>query len=169
MTRLLGLLCLSWVLPAVAETTVNRFYGYAYDLNTDEYLYTEVHEQIIEDGRWVRGGIGYYRPDGSRIGYKPLDFSADPFVPVYRLELDASGYLEGITDNGDPIRLERRERSGARLETKSIRRDGLTCADSGFHNLLVANFEPDAARDGKPAPGRCRQPRPVPLPCATHR
>jgi hypothetical protein len=145
MTRLPGLaatlIAASFALPAVAESTTNRFYGYAYDLKTDEYLYTEVHEQVIEDGRWVRGSIGYYRPDGSRIGFKPLDFSSDPYVPVFRLELDDNGYMEGITDNGDPIRLERRERGGARLETKSLKRDGLTCADSGFHNVLVANFE----------------------------
>lgn len=145
--RLLGLLCLLWMLPAAAETTVKRFFGYAYDLKTDEYLYTEVHEQVIENDRWVRGSIAYYRPDGSRIGFKPLDFTADPFVPVFRLELDDSGYMEGITDNGDPIRVERRERSGAKLETKSIKRDGLTCADSGFHNALVAHFEPLMRRE----------------------
>jgi hypothetical protein len=141
MIRLLGTIALLLALPATAQTTIERFYGYAFDLETDAYLYTEVHEQVIEDGRWVRGSIGYFRPDGSRIGFKPLDFSADPFVPLFELSIDDSGYAEGITDNGDPIVVTRRDKAGAEVQTKRIDRDGLTCADSGFHNALVANFD----------------------------
>lgn len=141
MTRVLGTLGLLLALPAAAETTTHRFYGYAFDLETDAYLYTEVHEQVIEDGRWVRGSIAYHRPDGSRIGFKPLDFSSDPYVPAFELTIDDSGYTEGISDNGDPIVVTRRESAGAQLETRRIERDGLTCADSGFHNVLVDNFE----------------------------
>ncbi|MES0872610.1 hypothetical protein [Sinimarinibacterium thermocellulolyticum] len=141
MSRVIAVAALWLALPLGAQTTVDRFYGYAFDLKTDAYLYTEVHEQVIEDGRWVRGSIAYYRPDGSRIGFKPLDFSADPFVPVFELSLDDTGYREGITDNGDPIVVMRREKAGAAVETRRIAREGLTCADSGFHNVLVANFD----------------------------
>lgn len=141
MTRLMGVIAMLLVLPAAAETTTNRFYGYAFDLKSDAYLYTEVHEQVIEDGKWVRGSIAYYRPDGSRIGFKPLDFSADPYVPLFELTIDGSGYAEGITDNGDPIVVTRRDKAGAEPETRRIDRNGLTCADSGFHNVLVDNFD----------------------------
>ena len=54
MTRLMGVIAMLLVLPAAAETTTNRFYGYAFDLKSDAYLYTEVHEQVIEDGMSVR-------------------------------------------------------------------------------------------------------------------
>lgn len=141
MTRLLAMITLLLALPVAAQGTTERFYGYAFDLKTDAYLYTEVHEQVIEDGRWVRGSIAYYRPDGTRIGFKPLDFSADPFVPVFELTIDDTGYTEGITDNGDPIIVTRREKAGAEMQSKRIERDGLTCADSGFHNALVAHFD----------------------------
>ena len=75
--RLLGLLCLLWMLPAAAETTVNHFYGYAYDLDSDRYIYTEVHEQEIVDGVWTRGSIRYYDAEGTLIGGDPLDTARD--------------------------------------------------------------------------------------------
>lgn len=141
MTRVLALLGLLLTLPALAAPQTQRFYGYAYDLETDRHLYTEVHEQKMDGERWLGGSIGYYLPDGRRIGYKTLDFSKDAFVPVFRLDLELEGYMEGITDNGDPIVLERREGKTAKVERKSLKRDGPTAADSGFHAILYANFE----------------------------
>lgn len=139
MRRLLALLALSATLPAQAE--VLRFYGYAYDLKSGRHLYTEVHEQRTEGLRWTGGSIGYYLPDGRRLGFKPLDFSKDPFVPVYRLDLLLEGYSEGISDAGDPLVLERREKKGGELERKRLKREGPICADSGFHAFLIAHFE----------------------------
>lgn len=138
MTRLLAVLSLLVAMPASAE--VLRFYGYAYDLKTDQHLYTEVHEQHVEGDRWLRGSITYYRPDGERMAFKTLDFSKDPYVPVFKMTLDADGYFEGISDAGDPIVVERAGKKG-QPESKRLKRDGLTCADSGFHSLIVASFD----------------------------
>ncbi|MEQ1438523.1 hypothetical protein AAG565_04100 [Fontimonas sp. SYSU GA230001] len=139
---LLGLLAL----PASAAT--ERFYGYAFDLKTDRHLYTEVHEQRIDDGRWTGGSIRYYWPDGRLLGVKSLDFSADPYIPTYRLDLPEQGYTEAITAVGDKIRLERRGQAGARLESASVKHEGAMCADSGFHGLIVSSF--DALLAGQP-------------------
>ncbi len=141
MIRSLAILGLLLALPAAAETVTVRFYGYAYDLETDRYLYTEVHQQQVTDGRWTGGRIDYYLPDGRKLGEKPLDFSKDPYVPVFQLDLPLEGYMEGITDSGDPIVMQRREGQGAGVERRSVQRDGPTCADSGFHAFLVANFD----------------------------
>lgn len=118
---------------------VRRFYGYAYDLKTKAYLYTEVHAQRVEDGRWLGGTIDYYDPSGQRFGHKTLDFRNDEFVPVYRLEMN-SGYMEGIADNRREVMMERRESAGGRLETQSLEKDSPMCADSGFHSCLRASF-----------------------------
>lgn len=128
-------------LPAMAAEETLRFYGYAYELKTNRYLYTEVHEQRIDGERWLGGKIGYWLPDGRQLAAKTLDFSKDPYVPVYRTELLLEGYMEGIVDSGDPIVLERRTGKDAKVERKSIKRDGPTCADSGFHAFLLANFD----------------------------
>lgn len=126
---------------SAAAADLQRFYGYAYDLKTGAYLYTEVHAQRVEHGRWLGGSIDYYRPDGTPFGHKTLDFRNDEFVPVYRLELPAQGYMEAITDNRERVTLERREGRDAKVERKTIDKLAPMCADSGFHSCLRANFE----------------------------
>src|SRR3546814_12602633 len=79
---------------AAAETL--KFYGYAYDLKTNRYLYTEVHHQNVDGVRWLGGTILYYAADGTLIGDKTLDFSADPYIPVYRFDMKTDGYHEEI-------------------------------------------------------------------------
>lgn len=123
--------------PAQAGERTARFYGYAYDLASGTYLYTEVHEQQLRDSDWLGGSIRYFAPDGRPLARKTLDFSADPAVPVYRLDVDASGYAEGITRVGaDGFELMRIAARGAKAETATVKRDGLMAADSGFHSFI---------------------------------
>ncbi|HUR42228.1 MAG TPA: hypothetical protein VM240_13770 [Verrucomicrobiae bacterium] len=127
--------------PALAEEQHLKFRGYAYELESNKFLYTEVHEQRIVDGRWLGGSIAYYGPDGSQIAYKTLDFGSDPFVPVYRLDLKYSGYWEGITGlSPDRIEMSKRGSAQAKVESASIKRPARVAADSGFHAFLRANF-----------------------------
>lgn len=122
-----------------AESTVNRFYGYAFDLKTDRYLYTEVHEQVMEGGKWVRGKIGYYGPDGRLRGEKTLDFSADPFIPLYDYRLPAQGYREAITAIDANVSL--LKTSDGKTRTAQVPKKDPITGDSGFHNFLRAHFQ----------------------------
>lgn len=137
-------LALAALLPAgslaqAADSHVERFYGYAYDADSGKYLYTEVHSQTYEGARWVRGTIRYVAPDGSLLGDKTLDFSADPTIPVFRTELVKEHYVEAITAVTPTTIAMEKIRDGKR-KTATIQRDGAMAADSGFHSLLVAHF-----------------------------
>lgn len=122
-----------------AEPTV--FYGFARDLDSGAYLYTERHEQVLRDGRWVRGSIVYFDRDGKEIGRKELDFTEHPYVPVYHLEL-ASGYEEGIESLADgQIRMFRRDAGAEARETGSTRLRDDHAADSGFHSLIYDHLD----------------------------
>lgn len=136
----LGLLGLALSFAARADEQVLRFYGYAYDLKTNRYLYTEAHRQRLRDGRWIDGAVRYYDPDGQLIGSKTLDFQADPFVPVYRLDLPQSGYFEAITAVGERIEMAKREKTGAPVKTASVPRTPPICGDAGFHACIYAHF-----------------------------
>ncbi|TJY65208.1 hypothetical protein E4T66_03015 [Sinimarinibacterium sp. CAU 1509] len=141
--RALVLLTLIPMLAAAdgsAQTEVRAFYGYAYDLQSGRYLYTEVHRQRIEGDQWVGGTISYYAPDGSSLGIKRLDFSGDTFVPVYRMALQRPMYVEAITDNGSMIQMQRRVGAGGKLEQKPLEQGADMTADSGFHSYLLAHF-----------------------------
>jgi hypothetical protein len=118
-----------------------RFYGYAYDLTTNQYLYTEVHDQKTDGDRWLSGTIAYYDTDGKKIGNKTLDFTNDPYVPVYRMELTAPVYMEGITDNHDVVEMVRRAVGSKTEEIEHVRKKKAMAADSGFHMLIRAHFD----------------------------
>ncbi len=125
---------------AGAEDGVHQFYGHAYDLKTGKYIYTEVHEQRIEKDLWTAGSIAYFAPDGSMLAYKTLDFSQDPLIPVYRMDMKKSGYMESITSAGSSIVMAKRVEKGAPEEREEITKKPPMVADSGFHSFLVANF-----------------------------
>lgn len=126
---------------AASETTL-KFRGYAYDLASNRFLYTELHEQHVRDERWLGGTIRYVAPDGSELGRKSMDFRQDPFVPLYRLDLKArGGYMESIVAL-TPERIEMAKQGyGARdVARASIRRSPAVAADSGFHVYIREHF-----------------------------
>lgn len=136
-----ALLALAMPLSALAgEQQTMRFYGYAFDLHTNKYLYTEVHEQLVEGDRWLGGTIWYYAADGTLIGRKTMDFTKDPYVPVYQLEQASLGYIEGITDNGDPIQLFRRQHADEPQQGTTVDHIAAMAADSGLHSYIRAHL-----------------------------
>lgn len=132
-------LSLSLLLIPMAHADTFRFYGYAFDLKSGAYLYTEVHEQTIEQEAWTGGRIRYYNDQGDLIGDKPLRFTEDPYIPLYELSLPYKDYVEGIRAVGDDVVMFKG--SGGTRKEKSVRRRDLMAADSGFHSLLRDNFD----------------------------
>lgn len=116
------------------------FYGYAYDLDSGKYLYTEVHDPVFEGGKQVGSRVRYVAPDGSLLGTKSIDYRPDCFVPVFRTELLKEGYVEAVLSSGaniDMLRVEGRDKPEKR---KSVKKEGLMAADAGFHCLLQAKL-----------------------------
>ena len=121
---------------AAAATDTQRFYGYAYDLKTGKYLYTEVYREEVDKGRWVSGETRYFASDGSAIGHKTLNFASNPYVPVYTLELPGVGYSEGISSvAGGVISMFKESRENGRQDG-TVKLSGPMAADSGFHSFL---------------------------------
>lgn len=136
---LLLVLALAAALPARAAGDGMNFYGYAYDLKSQKYLYTEVHHHQMDNGRWLSGTITYYTPAGVEMGRKTLDFRNDRFVPVFRLE-QRYGYAEGVTDSGDPVQMFFRTAADKPAKTGTTRKTDDMASDSGFHSYVRAHF-----------------------------
>lgn len=126
---------------AAAERTL-KFRGYAYDLASHRFLYTELHEQRVTDERWLGGSIRYIAADGSELGRKAMDFRQDPFIPLYRLDLKArGGYMESITGlSAERIEMAKQGYGAKGVETRSVRRPAFVAADSGFHVFIREHF-----------------------------
>jgi hypothetical protein len=119
---------------AMAEEPV-VMYGYAYDLSSGDYLYTERHEQRLVGERWMGGTITYYDINGEQIGFKEMDFASNPYIPVYKLEL-SSGYVEGISEVSDEVVMFKQDGAGASRQSKRVAVRDDMAADSGFHTRI---------------------------------
>ncbi|MAA74278.1 MAG: hypothetical protein CMN28_06180 [Salinisphaeraceae bacterium] len=126
--------------PARAAET-QCFTGYAYHLEDGEYAYSEHHEQSIIDGETESWKVTYRSPAGEIIARKTLDFSANPFVPLYQMNMPGSGYMEGIRREDGQWQMLRREGEDAALETEDFEPNDRMAADSGFHPFVVSRFD----------------------------
>lgn len=151
MTRALLFASLLALAPALshAEDVVARFYGHAYDIKTNRYLYTEVHQQKLSGEKWLGGSIKYFAPDGVLLGEKKLDFAANPYIPVYDYQLPALQYQEAIT-KVTASSIEMLKSSHGKKKTGAVDNKAPMAADSGFHTFLRANFKD--LMDGKTVP-----------------
>lgn len=148
----LFMLALTW--PAQAARVV----GYVRDTATQRYLYTEVHEQnLASDGAVQTGVTTYYDPQGREIARKTLDYRGNRTVPVYRMDIPALRYAEGISSNTPQAVLFKRDRDQEERKTLPLD-DGLVAADAGFNQLLQdqlsAILKGDTVRFGLIVAGR---------------
>jgi hypothetical protein len=130
---------------AHADPKTLRFYGYAYDLDSGKYLYTEVYREEIDQGHWLSGHTSYYDAEGKRLGEKTLSFASDPYVPVYTLDLPAVGYTEGISAVGaDGVHMFKQS-AGHERQAGTVPKAEPMAADSGFHSYLYDHMPELAA------------------------
>ena len=117
----------------LAETVV----GFARDATTQRFLYAEVHEfNRAPDGKVLTAQSRYLDAQGQEIARKSLDYRANRFIPLYKMEVPAQRYTEGIRSNADPVVVFKQD--GEREEVKRLAREpGLEAADSGFNHLLM--------------------------------
>ena len=124
--------------PASAVET-KSYYGYATDLKTGEYRYTEVHNHQYDGDRWLSGTMRFYAPDGRFMGDKALDFSKDAYIPLVTFTLGGGRYQDSISAIDDKSVTVKTKRDKD-IETESIARQKNLAADSGFNSLLIDNL-----------------------------
>lgn len=129
------------------------FNGYAYTEDGSTLLYTEHHEQSIKDGRPLTWTVVYRAADaavmgaakGKVVARKQFDFTDNPTVPVYTLDLLASGYREGIrhdtSNHNKGWRMIRRKSKDAAVESQAFTYSPPMAADSGFDPFVKEHFQ----------------------------
>lgn len=135
---LVALTCLT-ALQAQAQAGPDRVVGQVRDPATQRVLYTEVHQlQLARDGSPRSGVTVYYDPQGQEIARKTVDYRQHRTVPVYRLELPAQGYSEGIAEVGrGEVLLFKNSTGKGREEERLPLPEGAVAGDSGFNQLIM--------------------------------
>jgi len=111
--------------------------GFARDAGSQRFLYTEVHDfQRGPDGEVQTATTRYYDPQGREMARKSLDYRANRYIPIYKMEMPAQRYSEGISSNGDAVVVFKQDQ-GKETRKSLARESGLEAADSGFNQLLL--------------------------------
>jgi hypothetical protein len=136
----LTLLFLLWLSPAVQAEAL-RFYGYARDLDSGKYLYTELHEQEVEAGKVQAATITYFDASGKQVSRKTLDYRKNRTIPLFRAESPEQGYVEALRGiNGGKLDLLKVTREKGEQTTLLDMPKGVVAADSGFDHLIQDNL-----------------------------
>lgn len=123
--------------------TSQCYTGYAYHKNSDTLAftarYTPTGESENRSKTWV---VNYRAPDSTLLATKHLDFSHNPYVPVYTQKFADSGNMAGIRrDNqGQWVMVERKGENGS-LNSKTFELSPPMASDNGIHPFIQAHFD----------------------------
>ena len=132
--RLAVLLLLICSMANAQETNV-EFLGNAYDLNTGELIYQEVHLLTLsEDHKPIRELVTYVSADGTTLGQKELDYQS-LLAPNYTVNYRQGNKQESVTISGDFIDVSARKIKSLPSPTD------LYAIDAGFHYLILDQFD----------------------------
>jgi len=144
-----GLLLTATVRAASApEAALEPREGHAFELDSGEPVYREVHEPEVVDGELVSDRVEYVDPQGETFARKRVSFEQAPLAPSFRLEDTRTGYIEALERKDDGrIELTYRKREDRATERTVIDPPQGMVADAGFDLMIYRNL--DRLRDGE--------------------
>jgi hypothetical protein len=124
------------------ETSLQPRTGVAFDLESGDLLYREVHEPIVENGRLLGDRVRYLDPDGEAFARKRVDYRPNPVRPDFHLIDERSGYEEGLESLADGgLRVFHRPVGGGQVRSERLDPVGDLVADAGFDIQIAREFE----------------------------
>ena len=133
---LLALPC--WpIAPLAAE--VERWQGYAYDLDTQALVYSETHERRYESGQLLAGKDTYLDPEGALIAEKELRFE-HPTAPIFTLDDQRIQYREGLKREAAGWVTFKMEPGSGKLQEAPVTLEGEPVADAGFDRYILQEW-----------------------------
>lgn len=111
--------------------------GEAYDTDSKELLYVEKH-------RYVEGNkheVKYYNADGELFAEKLLSYGQYEQAPAFEQTNDLRGEWIKVTDNGDKLKVEYREKEDSVVFDKSIKVNDHLLVDAGFDRYVKMHWD----------------------------
>jgi hypothetical protein len=133
-----------WVSAASGAVTTEVFSARA--LNQSSGLeYTENHAVSYENEKVTRSRTLYFDPAGRMIGELISEYLPSPQFNTYSFKDMRAGYEDGVSVEGERLRLFRKKSPGANPESAYLRIEPDQVVGQGFHHFLRLNLEAVAA------------------------
>ena len=120
---------------------VSERVGYAYDKQTGEFLYSETHREVMEDGRIVKNTVSYRDSAGNVFAKKYIDFQRSLTMPDFHLVNAENGHLEGARGAGERLKVHFRQLSDTDVREASVETPGDGIIDAGFDRFIEQHWD----------------------------
>lgn len=125
-----------------AQAEVRERVGYAYDKHTGQFLYSESHREVMENGRVVKNTIAYKDGEGKLFAEKYIDFQESLVMPYFYLVNTQTGHVEGARGNKSDnlLKVHFRQLSDAPIREASVETPLNGIIDAGFDRFIEQNW-----------------------------
>jgi hypothetical protein len=124
-----------------ANADVGERVGYAYDKQTGEFLYSETHREVMEDGRIVKNTVSYRDSAGNVFAKKYIDFQRSLTMPDIHLVNAENGHLEGARGAGERLKVHFRQLLDTDVREASVETPGDGIIDAGFDRFIEQHWD----------------------------
>jgi len=131
-----ALLALAISVPALAQQS-QVVIGEAFDIDSQQLIYVEKH-------RYVEGNqheVKYYDPNGKLFAEKRLSYGQYEQAPAFEQVNSLRGEWIKVTSEGDRIKVQYREESGAVVFDKRIKVNEHLLVDAGFDRYVKMHWD----------------------------
>ena len=121
------------LLPITETTTNYQSKSYAYDIDTEEFLYNEIHTDIYSEKSLIRKISKFVDENGELISRRQMIFNNNYSTPDFEIEDFRTGYKEGayvISPNS--VKVFKKESFEEPLEESILNIDGEFVIDGGL-------------------------------------
>lgn len=124
-----------------AHAEASERVGYAYDKQTGEFLYSETHREVMEDGRIVMNTVSYKDVGGDVFAEKFIDFQRSLTMPDFSLVNADNGHMEGARGSDDQLDVHFRQLSDADVRKASVETPQNGIIDAGFDRFIEQHWD----------------------------
>lgn len=125
------------LLTTQAMTQDYSFTGKAYDLNSNELLYTEHHYYLSE----FLHKVEYKEPSGEVFATKTINYEKGFFSPEFILNNKRNGEFISTKKSNKQVILEYKENSKSSVEISEINDSASLVIDAGFDYFITSNWD----------------------------
>lgn len=125
-------------LPAAAQSsTPTIVIGEAYDIRSNQLLYVEKHRYLSANQHEVK----YYNPEGELFAEKSLSYGRYEQAPAFEQTNQLRGEWIKVSDQGDYLKVEYREKSDSIVFDKRIKVSDHLLVDAGFDRYVKMHWD----------------------------
>lgn len=115
----------------------SQFIGYAYDLETNNLLYTEHHNYQTP----FKHTVDYREPNGQLFATKQLDYNESFYAPNFIQKNMRNGETIRSKKDNQKIMIQYQENSTSEYEKESISFSKNLIIDAGFNQFITKNWQ----------------------------